>query len=475
MWLRNHKKEGLYVGLKKEKLLFVLIGCTLLVGCRKETKVEEQQTNISDNAITIETDKMEDTEVTDSPDEDVTIISVLGIEELIIENNRIYGDEAAVGCLDNRFTPEEIDTILNAIEGAWSVDEYVGFVPYETGTWPEEEGTEDEKREKYETAVEQAEENSPDFSFWVKNHNGEGSDNCGHYIYVHSDNKTYASPINIALSMQAEGDCYSEFINRTTQGAGVSQYYGYPVIYIEFFSVSCSEEGTVSYEPATLILASDGSFLLLKDDAFYSLTNSIQGTIMSGDFSCLEDEDWESMQKDYDWGMNELELYEWSQLDLNGDGIEDLILQRKKALKGWEHKLILGIFVCEKDRARCILWDTADNSEYYFCGPTGELMYTASSYVPIVSKELYRHCYYDRDWNLITDFELVVCRIDAKEYIEEYPQQIEEWKQENPDMAEDGIYYRKYTEEGVEILTREEMENIYEMETGYEFQSVFYK
>jgi len=66
---------------------------------------------------------------------------------------------------------------------------------------------------------------------------------------------------------------------------------------------------------------------------------------------------------------------------------------------------------------------------------------------------------------------LVVYCIDSEDD-EEYA---EIWKQENPDMAEDGIYYRKYTEEGEEILTQEELESIYEMETGYEFSSEFFK
>lgn len=65
---------------------------------------------------------------------------------------------------------------------------------------------------------------------------------------------------------------------------------------------------------------------------------------------------------------------------------------------------------------------------------------------------------------------MVVYRINSK-IDEEYA---EEWKRENPDMVEDGIYYRKYTEEGVEILTQKELESIYKMETGCEFYSVFH-
>jgi hypothetical protein len=480
MRMKNINNKELYAGIKKGKLLLALVGCLLLAGCQKGTESEEQKTDILDNSV-VEADKVEnieieDTETTDLPDEDVTVISVLGKEELTIENNRIYSDESELGYLDNRFTSEEIDTILSAIEGTWVVDEYVGFVPYEIGTWSKEEGTEEEKQEKYETTVEQAEENLPDFFFRVENYKSEEPTADGQYIYVYNNNKRYASPMSIALNMQEKGDSYSEFINRTAQGSGIPRVSGYPVIYIDFFSISCSEGENVSYEPATLVLASDGSFLLLKDGAFYSLKHSIQSEIMSGNFEHLnnDSEYVASIEKTYDWVMNGLGGYEWRQLDLNGDGIEDLILQSKKALNSWEHKMILGIFACEEDEASCILWDTSDMTEYYFCGPTGEIMYTSTSYVPIVSFEPYEHCYYDREWNLVTDYELVVYKVDTEEGMKEYPQQVEEWQQEHPDMAEDGIYYRKYTEEGAEILTRQELENIYETVTGYEFHSDFY-
>lgn len=196
---------------------------------------------------------------------------------------------------------------------------------------------------------------------------------------------------------------------------------------------------------------------------------SIQEKIMSGDFSCLSNESWESEQESYE---RHRDVYEWRQLDLNGDGIEDLILQEAKTVTADSgEKRIIGIFACEKDEAGCILWDVNDSSEYYFCGATGELMYSASSYGGVVSLEPYIHYYFDEEWNEIEDYSLVVYRIDSKED-EKYA---EELKRENPDMAEDGVYCRKYTEEGMEILTREELESIYEQETGYEFHSSLYR
>ena len=57
-------------------------------------------------------------------------------EKLAIETERLYADKSRPGYLDNCFTPEETDTILNAIQGAWSIDEYVGFAPYHLTYFP---------------------------------------------------------------------------------------------------------------------------------------------------------------------------------------------------------------------------------------------------------------------------------------------------------------------------------------------------
>ncbi len=470
MWLRNNKGKKLYAGIRTGKLLLALSGCLLLAGCQKETESEEQQAAVSDN-VAAETDKAENTEIedaetTDLPDKDVTVISVLGKVDLRIADSRIYDDESGYGYLDNRFTPEEMDTILNAIEGTWIVDEYVGFIPFEKSTWSEEKGTEEERQQKYDSAVERAENNLPDFFFRIKGYSDEEPVDGSHYIYVFNDNKSYVSPISAALCMQEKGLGYPGVENRTIQGSGIMEQPGYPVIYIEFLSISCDEQGALLYEPATLILASNGSFLLLKDGAFYSLKHSIQSQIMSGDFSCLTDEIWEDLQERY---TKSADFFEWRQIDLNGDGIEDLILQEKKTsgLNDDIH-IIRAIFACQKDEAELVLWDEVDYTEYYFCGPTGEIMYTAPSYgAPILSFEPYAHCYFDRDWNQIRDYELVVYEIDMISY----PESVEEWRQEHPDMAEDGIYYKKYSEKGEEILTREELESIYEQETGAEFYS----
>lgn len=196
------------------------------------------------------------------------------------------------------------------------------------------------------------------------------------------------------------------------------------------------------------------------------LTDSIQWKIMSGNFSYLEDEDWERKQK-----TASMADVEWRLFDLNGDGIDDLILEEVDTVTDdSEEKRIIGIFACEEDKARCVEWDVNDCTAYSFAGSTGELMYTGSYYGGVVSTESYAHYYFNEDWDKIRDYMLVVYCIDA-EMDEEYAKK---WKEEHPDMAEDGIYYRKLTDKETEILTREELISIYEKGTGYAFHSNFF-
>lgn len=197
--------------------------------------------------------------------------------------------------------------------------------------------------------------------------------------------------------------------------------------------------------------------------------DSIQGTIMSGDFSCLEDSDWERMQKSYE---REIDLYEWRQLDLNSDGIEDLILQEKRtADEDSNQHRILGIFGCGKDEARCVLWDDVYMGNFSFCGPTGELMHRYYSFGGMVDTEGYKHYYYDKDWNEIIDYQLVIWDVNSPEGYD-YPAK---WFEEHPDMQEEGTYYRRYEgaytgeETEGEVLTLEEFKEIYETEMGMDY------
>lgn len=492
---KDTKKKIMAVVIQTMIIVILIAGGIWLV-CRKSWQGNTEK-NVPEDTIddiTENTEASVDSEEENSADTEeeapeVTVISVLGKEELVIESDRIQ--ESGLKMIDNMFTLEEINTILSAIKGTWEVDRAMGMISY------------DDYQEMYlpevtrEEGVRQYYENielmpHPDFTISIKERNtSEGGivDAEDNYIYVRTkDGVNYDSPMSIVLSV-------GPFLNLQRDFEDES-----PSIYIQFFSVCdsemegdheavpyaadgiipymCQEKSGRSYEPATLILTPEGEFMLYKDGVFYSLKQTIQSELMSGNFEHLEGGNIEGvtsseyMAERYPQ-MKESGDYEWRQLDLNGDGIEDLIWQYTDD-RGLEQQEILGIFACNKDSADCILWDSADRTEYYFCGPTGELMYTASSYGLWVAVEPYGHYYYDREWNLIKDYDLVVYDIDVEWGMKEYPQQVEDWRQNHPDMAEQGIYFRKVTDAGVEAFTQEEFTEIYETVTGLGFHSSFF-
>ena len=204
---------------------------------------------------------------------------------------------------------------------------------------------------------------------------------------------------------------------------------------------------------------------------------SIQQEIISGNFEHLEGEFTDGdTYSEYmtEWYSRRKEELEWQQLDLNGDGIEDLILQEKEEVGERGHHEIVAIFACDKDSASCVLLDMNDMTAYYFCGPAGELMYSASSYVPLVSCEPYTHCYYDKEWNLIKDYKLIIYYVYDVGEDSEYPEHAEEWRENHPDMAEHGVYFWKVTDAGEEALTQDEFTEMYETVTGLKLYSSFF-
>lgn len=491
---KDTKKKIMAVAIQTMIIVILIAGGIWLV-CRKswqgntEKNVPEDTIDdITENTEASVDSEEENSADTEEEEPEVTVISVLGKEELVIENDRIQ--ESDLKMIDNMFTLEEINTILSAIKGTWEVDRAMGMISY------------DDYQELYlpevtrEEGVRQYYENielmpHPDFTISIKERStSEGGivDAEDNYIYVRTkDGVNYDSPMSIVLSVGPFVSLQRDFEEES------------PSIYIQFFSICdsemegdheavpyaadgiipymCQEKSGRSYEPATLILTPEGEFMLYKDGVFYSLKQTIQSELMSGNFEHLDgtyDEDVTYSDYMTKWYSRQQEAHEWRQLDLNGDGIEDLILQESREVGEWGHHEIVAIFACEKDSASCIFLDMNDMSEYYFCGPAGELMYTASSYGLWVAVEPYDHYYYDREWNRIKDYSLVVYDIDVERGLEEYPQQVEEWKQNHPDMAEQGVYFRKETDAGEEALTQEEFTEIYETVTGLGFYSSFF-
>ena len=194
---------------------------------------------------------------------------ILGKETLSIDESRI--DDLF---LDNRWTLEEIDKILNSIKGCWTVDQYVGFVSDET-YFPElrpgdniDEQWRRDLKEEYQVKVEEAKNNLPSLIFSIKERDLPFLETDANYIYIDGFSP---SPISVTLSM--ENEVPSMFADSEMTADSPDFQAEYPVLYIRFFFSENRDDERV-YLPATLVITSDDRFYLLLDGAFYSLKPS---------------------------------------------------------------------------------------------------------------------------------------------------------------------------------------------------------
>ena len=194
---------------------------------------------------------------------------ILGKETLSIDESRI--DDLF---LDNRWTLEEIDKILNSIKGCWTVDQYVGFVSDET-YFPQlrpidniDEQWRNDLLEEYQAKVEEAKNNLPSLIFSIKERDLPFLETDANYIYIDG---LSPSPISVTLSMENEVPSMLADSEMTADSPDFQAEY--PVLYIRFFFSEDRDDERV-YLPATLVITSDDRFYLLLDRAFYSLKPS---------------------------------------------------------------------------------------------------------------------------------------------------------------------------------------------------------
>ena len=194
---------------------------------------------------------------------------ILGKETLSIDESRIQDS-----FLDNRWTLEEIDKILNSIKGCWTVDQYVGFVSDET-YFPQlrpidniDEQWRNDLLEEYQAKVEEAKNNLPSLIFSIKERDLPFLETDANYIYIDGFSP---SPISVTLSMENEVPSMLADSEMTADSPDFQAEY--PVLYIRFFFSEDRDDERV-YLPATLVITSDDRFYLLLDGAFYSLKPS---------------------------------------------------------------------------------------------------------------------------------------------------------------------------------------------------------
>lgn len=204
-------------------------------------------------------------------------VSILGKKTIYIKKDRFLDDDDIYGTgqLDNRFTLDEMDSILNAIKGKWKLGEYIGYVDY-TLYYPDlfdcrdslEQSVQNDIIKKYKQKVNIAKSSIPKIDISIKQCKNKNVYN--NYIIV---NDNYLSPISIIISLDRITDNYPVFVDRTT--ISTDFFVKYPVIYIKFFIESIeSESGVKKYEPATLVLTNDSKFYILIDGAFYSVVKA---------------------------------------------------------------------------------------------------------------------------------------------------------------------------------------------------------
>ena len=157
---------------------------------------------------------------------------------------------------------------------------------------------------------------------------------------------------------------------------------------------------------------------------------------------------------------------EFRRYDLNGDGVDELIWQEKDGYYNGNMKPIIGIFVQESGKTKCVLWDTEDASEYYFLSPAGNMVYYYLDY-GITGHDIYRYHIFDKEWYPEYQYELDICWVNETT-LDSDP----EWKTKNPDMQKVGVYYSKYTETGKEISKDRKKEVLTEQQFRAKFKKL---
>jgi len=259
-----------YIKKKFIVLIIVVHTIVLLTSCNSEYNSEDSIYHGSMNEIN---NNSEYSEV----DNDTISISILGKKTLYINKDRMNDDVYGTGQLDNRWSLNEIDDILNAIKGVWKVDDYVGFVAptlYYSDLFDRHNNIgEDVKTrlyESYEEKIKNAKANIPDLYFSVKKYRKTHGYRDTNSNYIYTDG-VHSSSISIILSTNRINDYYTIFVNRTAiSGDFIAEY---PVLYIQFFIRLIDDNQAIKYEPATLVITSDDRFYILINGAFYSLKN----------------------------------------------------------------------------------------------------------------------------------------------------------------------------------------------------------
>lgn len=152
---------------------------------------------------------------------------------------------------------------------------------------------------------------------------------------------------------------------------------------------------------------------------------------------------------------------QWIYVDINNDGISELIWQEKDTVRNSQVHRILAVFIAASEGTKCIVWDANDMGEFYFYLNNKIIYYT--SYLGAYDYFYYGLCKCDMDGKLsvVKSFEVYNLNELDEEDLKIFLSQFS-WAQDvNKTDCEDGkVYYvigtQLENEEGVWILLKKD-------------------
>ncbi len=184
-----------------------------------------------------------------------------------------------------------------------------------------------------------------------------------------------------------------------------------------------------------------------------------------GDFSAvsnIEEKEQESLQFIY---AGTEKNAEWEQLDIDADGKKEIIYQENNT-EGIGRKRILAIFYFPDRKCELLLYDTVDNTEYYFIADS-KLVYYAFAQ-DAYGYELFCVCDIDEGGKIESKMRLEA--FDFSNVNQDDSDNDDWWNQENLSADSKGMAYRITLYEDGDVKERtvqeEEYLEIFEAEIG---------
>lgn len=98
------------------------------------------------------------------------------------------------------------------------------------------------------------------------------------------------------------------------------------------------------------------------------VNNDFLEYVSQGDFSSLvglTENQLIEFERIYNYYQN-VNGAQWIYVDINNDGISELIWQEKDVVGNSQVHRILAVFIVTSEGTKCIIWDTNDMGEFYF-------------------------------------------------------------------------------------------------------------